>query len=480
MRAAVVRLLLPWMALALAACPSSPGFAPLLEEPSQTGEQEPAPEDPGDLPPPAKPAPAPPDATPGNGYAVVSWPPVTGATSFNVYYSELPTITKGDPKVQASGSPAMVFGLTNGSVTYFAVSAVTADGEGPLSGVACAMPTAADTTGLTLYDALCGPTLDGRRWGRPGASSAGVAGGGAVLGVDVANQSPRAEQGAHYWASADVLRPAGTTVTAVRADLRVAPGAASVSDGVLAKAAVRLTYRPPLMQTDGLISGSLMLEAGLLQTSAGLRVYRMVYFCATTRDCTVWSAEGIAFADPPALSPVDETTSGAPAAYDTTYTVGVCARGALRAPALDNRGRCFRGRDLRLRRPVRLPLVFGPLERGGARRGLLERLPAGGDLRHLHRWRWMGPDSRRGSTTSTSGSTAARRSPSTTSAAPARTAARSTSPRSGGSTQGRGARCRPPGASAFTSAPRARARGGPPFTSSICSIRPRSRSCRPT
>ena len=41
-------------------------------------------------------APAQPDATPGNGYAVVSWPPVTDATSFNVYYSELPTLTKNE------------------------------------------------------------------------------------------------------------------------------------------------------------------------------------------------------------------------------------------------------------------------------------------------------------------------------------------------------------------------------------------------
>lgn len=70
-------------------------------------------------------------ATPGNGQASVSWTPVDGATSYNLYWST--TAVNAD---KASGtpisnvsSPALHTGLTNGIPYYYVVTAVTDSGE---------------------------------------------------------------------------------------------------------------------------------------------------------------------------------------------------------------------------------------------------------------------------------------------------------------------------------------------------------------
>jgi fibronectin type 3 domain-containing protein len=70
----------------------------------------------------------------GNGQATLTWREVTGATSYNVYYSTRSGVTPANP-VKLSVAPtativsSTVTGLANGTPYYFLVTAVTAAGE---------------------------------------------------------------------------------------------------------------------------------------------------------------------------------------------------------------------------------------------------------------------------------------------------------------------------------------------------------------
>src|SRR5688500_14106653 len=94
-------------------------------------------------------------ATPGNGQATLAWAAVSGATSYNVYTSPTSPVTTGGTKTNVTASGTTLSGLANGTPIFVAVTAVNATGESALSSEACAVPTAAATAGLTLYDPLC-------------------------------------------------------------------------------------------------------------------------------------------------------------------------------------------------------------------------------------------------------------------------------------------------------------------------------------
>ncbi len=64
----------------------------------------------------------------GEGTVRISWNPVSGATSYNVYYGNDPQLTHA-AKVSATSSPVTISGLSAGKPYYFAVTAVNQAGE---------------------------------------------------------------------------------------------------------------------------------------------------------------------------------------------------------------------------------------------------------------------------------------------------------------------------------------------------------------
>jgi fibronectin type 3 domain-containing protein len=73
---------------------------------------------------PVFPAPTGVKASPGNNSATIQWEPVAGATSYTVYHSPTPGVTKTTPtNIPGAASPQIVTGLTNGTPHYFVVTA---------------------------------------------------------------------------------------------------------------------------------------------------------------------------------------------------------------------------------------------------------------------------------------------------------------------------------------------------------------------
>jgi lysophospholipase L1-like esterase len=92
---------------------------------------------------PPPPAPTGVTATAGPGEATIIWSTVTGATSYNIYYSTTTGVTKTTgTKIAGVTSPRIVTPLTNGTTWYFVVTAVNADGESVESSQVSALPTA--------------------------------------------------------------------------------------------------------------------------------------------------------------------------------------------------------------------------------------------------------------------------------------------------------------------------------------------------
>ncbi len=101
-------------------------------------------------------------AMPSNASVSVTWNPVSGATSYNVYMASAPGVTKGNYSTLADGvryggvtSPYTQTGLTNGTTYYFVVTAANGAGESlesdkasatPLAGIGTFTPTTGDMT----------------------------------------------------------------------------------------------------------------------------------------------------------------------------------------------------------------------------------------------------------------------------------------------------------------------------------------------
>jgi hypothetical protein len=262
-------------------------------------------------------------AVPGNESVTLAWTPAVGAATYRVYHSASSSVTTASTSVPATGATVPVSPLANGAVRFFAVTAVNEAGESLLSERACAVPTAADQTGLTLYDGLCGATLSGARWVEPGAFSTGVSDGAAALSVDVAEMEARSLRGTTYTASASVNDP--RRVTALAADLTVpAESAARAGAGTVIRSEVRLAYQPPQQRLSYPAANLdyVALAVGLADAGDGLRAYRYLTHCDDA-SCASTSTSGIAFTDPQQLGSVAGLPGarGVAAAYGTPYRV---------------------------------------------------------------------------------------------------------------------------------------------------------------
>ncbi|MBF0291299.1 MAG: leucine-rich repeat domain-containing protein [Nitrospinae bacterium] len=79
-------------------------------------------------------------AMPGNTQVTVSWNPVAGATSYNLYWSLTSPVTTTSAQIAGVTSPYQHTGLTNGTAYHYAVTAVGPSGESPLSAEVSATP----------------------------------------------------------------------------------------------------------------------------------------------------------------------------------------------------------------------------------------------------------------------------------------------------------------------------------------------------
>jgi hypothetical protein len=94
---------------------------------------------------PAVPVPQGVSATPGNGQVIVSWPAVTGATSYNIYWSTTTGVTTANAinktNVPGAATSYTVPNLTNGTAYYFVITEVNGNGESAASTEVSATPT---------------------------------------------------------------------------------------------------------------------------------------------------------------------------------------------------------------------------------------------------------------------------------------------------------------------------------------------------
>lgn len=88
-------------------------------------------------------------AVTGNNKMTINWSAVSGATSYNVYYSTTTGLTDNIIKIAGVAAPFTLAGLVNGTTYYFVVSAVNDAGESPASAEKSAAPV---------------PTGPGREW----------------------------------------------------------------------------------------------------------------------------------------------------------------------------------------------------------------------------------------------------------------------------------------------------------------------------
>jgi fibronectin type 3 domain-containing protein len=90
-------------------------------------------------------------ATAGDGQVQLSWDSVSGATSYNVYYSTDSNVnTTSSGKVTGlTTTSTSVTGLTNQTTFYFIVTAVTSSGEGSPSNTLSSTPSGTNTSTAT-------------------------------------------------------------------------------------------------------------------------------------------------------------------------------------------------------------------------------------------------------------------------------------------------------------------------------------------
>ncbi len=99
--------------------------------------------------PPPPPAPTGVAASAGYSSATISWDAVSGAISYNIYWSTTAGVTPANgTKIAGATFPYLQTGLTNGITYYYVVTAVNANGESAPSSQVSATPSLATPTGV--------------------------------------------------------------------------------------------------------------------------------------------------------------------------------------------------------------------------------------------------------------------------------------------------------------------------------------------
>ena len=82
------------------------------------------------------------DSGPGFGQVTLSWTSVTGATSYNLYWSVTPGVTTASTKIAGVSSPYIqtINGRNFPSPLYYVVTAISAGGESGISTEVSATP----------------------------------------------------------------------------------------------------------------------------------------------------------------------------------------------------------------------------------------------------------------------------------------------------------------------------------------------------
>lgn len=92
----------------------------------------------------------------GNTQVTLSWPAVTGASSYNIYWSTASGVsTSTGTRIAGATSPYVHTGLADGSAYFYVVTAVNALGESAASAQATATTSAAAIDGAALYTQFC-------------------------------------------------------------------------------------------------------------------------------------------------------------------------------------------------------------------------------------------------------------------------------------------------------------------------------------
>jgi hypothetical protein len=103
-----------------------------------------------------------------DGYVTLGWGAVSGATSYNLYWSTTRGVTKANgSKLTGVNSPLNLGGLVNGTAYYAVVTAVNAAGESTISSQAAATP----ANGASAADPLYGDQWHLKNTGQLGANS---------------------------------------------------------------------------------------------------------------------------------------------------------------------------------------------------------------------------------------------------------------------------------------------------------------------
>ena len=96
-------------------------------------------------------------ATPGNGQVTIAWTAVSGATSYNIYWSNTSGVTTANgTKITGAASPYVQSGLINGTTYYYVVTAVDGNGESTPSSQVSAIPSVAPFIRATVLSVTGG------------------------------------------------------------------------------------------------------------------------------------------------------------------------------------------------------------------------------------------------------------------------------------------------------------------------------------